>query len=232
LSGRFEVGVRRDGDPIPGGAKIKMTEVSDPANVWKKRFWILLLLWLTFEIAGSFLSVRGFLTRPLYLSDRGARGEVAYVMADGSAYWERLRAVSDLYHTHRVDEIYILKETWSDNFNFIRRRHDMRFQRAIDYLGLFGVPEDAIHLVPEKRGRLLSSRSEAEGMADERREFKSIVVVTSPPHTRRSKMCFQRAFGEDTEIFVYSACQPGYGAEKYFPIWIEYCKLIVYWFFA
>ena len=46
----------------------------------------------------SFKSIRGILTIPLYISDDSARGEAAYVMADGHAYWGRLNGAADLYH--------------------------------------------------------------------------------------------------------------------------------------
>ena len=180
----------------------------------------------------SFSSVRGVLIIPLYQNDPEAHGEIAYVMADGAAYWERLLAASDLYHWHRIKQIYVLEELESSSYNFVRGQSDTRLQRAIDYLKMRGVPEDAIRSVPIRQNEWLSSRSEAAGVAALPVKFNSIVVVTSPPHTRRSKLCFQRAFAGNAEISVYSATLPSQSAETHFPIWIEYAKLVVYWFFA
>lgn len=204
----------------------------DAAQKWKRRFVMLAIAWVVVMVMTSFGTVRGLLIRPLYVHDPDAQGEIAYVMADGSATWERLLAASDLYHMHRVQEIYLLKELNTSCYNFVRHESDTRFQREIDYLGLRGVPENVIQGVPIRTGDWLSSRGEAEGVANLSRKFDSIVVVTSAPHTRRSKMCFRRAFGPNTDIFVYSASNPESSVETYSPIWIEYAKLAVYWFCA
>lgn len=206
--------------------------MTEPTNKWKRRFWLLVIAWATVTIATSFESVRGTLMIPLYQNDPDARGEIAYVMADGAAYWERLFAASDLYHWHRIEHIYVLEELESSSYNFVRKQSDTRLQRAIDYLAMRGVPADAIRTVPFRPDDWLSSRGEAEGVATLPQQFKSIVVVTSPPHTRRSKLCFERAFAGKAEISVYSATGPAQSVETHFPIWVEYAKLVVYWFCA
>ncbi|MDV6033328.1 MAG: YdcF family protein [Phycisphaera sp. RhM] len=206
--------------------------MADVASKWKRRFWLILIAWAVVTLASSFASVRGVLIQPLYVHDGNARGEIAYVMADGPAYWERLFAASDLYHFHRVEQIYLLEELNSSSYNFVRRQNDTRLQRAIDYLAMRGVPADVIHSVPVQPNVWLGSRSEAAGVANLPHKFTSIVVVTSPPHTRRSKLCFQREFGDAAEISVYSATSPGQSVETHFPIWLEYAKLVVYWFWA
>lgn len=206
--------------------------MKDPVRKWRRRFWWAVTAWLVLTIATALAPVRGVLILPLYVHDKDARGEIAYVMADGTAYWERLFAASDLYHWGRVERIYILEELESSSYNFIRRESDTRLQRAIDYLSMRGVPADAIQAVPRLPDGWLSSRVEAEGVAKLPQTFQSIVVVTSPPHTRRSRMCFRRAFGEETAISVYSANEPAHSAETHFPIWVEYAKLVVYWCLA
>ena len=206
--------------------------MTDPAKKWKRRFGLIVVAWMVVTVATSFDSVRGFLIQPLYVNDTEARGEIAYVMADGAAYWERLFAASDLYHWGRIEQIYVLEELETSSYNFVRKQSDTRLQRAIDYLGMRGVPEEAIRSVPPLPNHWLSSRSEAVGVSELPRQLKSIVVVTSPPHTRRSKLCFERVFGDDTEITVYSANDPSNSVETHLPIWIEYAKLAVYWFCA
>ena len=201
----------------------------DAARKWRRRFWFLAIAWCIVTVATSFTSVRALLIQPLIVHDGKARGEIAYVMADGPAYWERLFAASDLYHWRRIEKIYLLHEMNSSSYNFVRKENDTRLQRAIDYLGMRGVPAEAIESVPRVKDDWLSSRGEAVGVANLDRNFKSIIVVTSPPHTRRSKLSFQRVFGDETEIYVYSAIGPTNSVETYFPIWIEYAKLAVYW---
>lgn len=170
--------------------------------------------------------------RPLCVDDEQAAGEIAYVMADGPAMWERLRAAADLYHMHRIAQIALLDEKQSSGYNFVRHQSDSRVQREIDFLAMLGVPPDKIQTVQSDSEDWLSSRSEAVGLFRERPKVKRLVVVTSPPHTRRSLLCFRRTFPTDTKIAVYSAALPSESAETYLPIWIEYVKLVVYWMFV
>ncbi len=170
--------------------------------------------------------------RPLFVHDEQATGQVAYVMADGPAMWERLRAAADLYHMHRIEQIALLDEKQSSGYNFVRHQSDSRVQREIDFLGLLGVPADKVQTVDPERGDWLSSRSEAVGMFRKLPNSKSVVVVTSPPHTRRSLLCFRRTYPARTKITIYSAALPSESAETHLPIWIEYVKLAVYWMFV
>ena len=201
-------------------------------NVWKRRFYFLVAIWIVVTVAMSFSSVRGIAAYPLYVHDIEASGDVAYVMADGPAYWERLRAASDLYHWERVQRIIVLEELQSDGYNFIRKKSDTRYQRSLDYLKLFGVPLDKIQCVPQDSDSWFGSLSEAQSVAKTMPKLKSIVVVTSAPHTRRSKLCFERSLPSDVRIEVYSASLPQESSEVHSPIWIEYAKLAVYLFVA
>ncbi|TWU19438.1 hypothetical protein Poly21_16110 [Allorhodopirellula heiligendammensis] len=196
---------------------------------WRFRFWGLLCLTLACFFAASSATVRGWLITPLYVHDQQAEGEVAYVMADGPAMWERLRAAADLYHLRRVNQVVLLNEQQSAGFNFVRHRSDSRLQREIDFLELLGVPAADIQSIDADGDDWLSSRSEAMGVFQELPEVKRLVVVTSPPHTRRSRLCFTRTYPPETQVSIYSAALPAESAETHLPIWIEYVKLAIYW---
>ena len=196
---------------------------------WRRRFWIVLVLWSSVTIATSFKPVRGLMISPLCVNEGNARAQAAYVMADGNAYWERLHAASDLYHMHRVKQIYVLEELNTGPYNFVRHTNDTLVRRAIDYLVNLGVPEEAVRKVPQLNDDWMSSRQEARAVHAIEGHPESLIVVTSPPHTRRAKLCFQRTFGADAEISVVSACDPAASVETHHPIWIEYAKLFVYW---
>ncbi|TWT54652.1 hypothetical protein Pla22_23020 [Rubripirellula amarantea] len=178
----------------------------------------------------SFAQIRGWMIMPLYVHDHQAEGEVAYVMADGIAVWERLHAAADLYHLKRVDDIYLLDEQQMSTYNFVRGQNDSRVQREIDFLGLHGVPTEHIHTVRPVDGDWLSSRSEAVGLQRALPGVTKLVVVTSAPHTRRCRLCFDRVFKDEANVSVCAATSSADSAETHFPIWIEYGKLIVYWF--
>ncbi len=199
---------------------------------WRRRFVALLVVCTLLNVVTSFRTIRGFIAYPLYVSIPSAHGDAAYVMADGYAYWERLHAASDLYHMNRVPRIIILDEQDSSGFNFVRQQSDKRVERAIAYLHLFGVPLDKITTVTVDDGAIFGSLSEAQSVARQEQSLSRIVVVTSAPHTRRSRLCFQRSLPREVHVDVYSASEPASSAEIDAPIWIEYCKLIVYYVFA
>jgi hypothetical protein len=199
------------------------------ANPWRRRFYLVLIAWLVSTFLLSITAVRGVVAYPLYVHDEQAAGEVAYVMADGEAYWERLRAASDLFHWKRVTRIAILDEERSAGYNFIQRKSNTRYERAVDYLALFGVPNDRVSGIQENESAWMGSLSEAQGFAVEHPNIKKVVVVTSAPHTRRSKLCFQRSLASNVDVQIYAASAPQQSSEIRSPLWIEYVKLVVYW---
>lgn len=215
--------------PTAAPATSDPTESLKSAARWRLRFWALGTLALVFAVASSFAAVRGWVMAPLYVHDEQASGEVAYVMADGPATWERLRAVADLYHMDRIEQVALLNEQRSAGYNFVRHNNDTRLQREIDFLDMLGVPADVIRAIDADPDDWLSSRSEAAGLYREMPDLERLVVVTSPPHTRRSLLCFKRLFSTRTEVTVYAAAKPSESVETHLPIWIEYVKLAVYW---
>ena len=212
----------------------RRTSADNPerALVWRKRFYLIVAAWLLSTVLMSFPTVRAFVAYPLFVNDQQATGEIAYVMAGGEAYWERLRAASDLYHWHRIKKIAILEETQSASYNFVRKKSDTRLERAMDYLALYGVPGEVVSAVPASDSAMFGSMSEAQGFAAKFPDVNQVVVVTSAPHTRRSLLCFQRALTRDCEVSAYAATPLGDSSEIASPIWIEYVKLVVYLFVA
>ncbi|TWU39724.1 YdcF family protein [Novipirellula artificiosorum] len=194
---------------------------------WRRRFFIVIGVWLLSTFLLSFHSIRGLVAYPLLVHDPDATGDAAYVMADGYAYWERLHAASDLFHMGKVPRLILLDESEPAGYNFVQQRLETRLQRAIAYLEWLGVPAEKVSTVSAKNS-MFGSLSEARAVAEQESSLKSIVVVTSAPHTRRSRLCFQRAFSPQIDVQVYSASVASEGAEIDAPIWIEYAKLFVY----
>ena len=201
-------------------------------NRWRRRCILLLALWLLSLLLLTSPGVRSFVSYPLYVNDEAPRGDAAYVMADGFAYWERLLAASDLYNMKRVPRIIILDEQEPDRYNFVKQRSDMLVDRAIDYLEWHGVPRDKIATVPVNPEAWFGSLSEAQSVAKAMPDLKSIVVVTSAAHTRRSLLCFRRSLPEDVRVQVFAPGPPSQSWEIGSPIWIEYAKLLVYYVVA
>ncbi len=202
------------------------------ATKWRRRFFLLVGLWGLSLFLMTFSTVRGIVAYPLYVSDADPSADVAYVMADGFAYWERLHAASDLYNMKKVLRIVIRDERERSMYNFVKRRSDLLVDRAIDYLQWHGVPRDRVSTIPAGDDTTFGSLSEARMLASELPDLKSIVVVTSSMHTRRSRLCFRRSLPEDVRVKVYAPGVPSESWEIDSPIWVEYVKLLVYYFVA
>lgn len=210
-----------------------MTKISNSRSQFLRIGFILVSCWGLMVALPSIKEVRAWILLPLYVHDEEAAGDLAYVMADGSAYWERLRAASDLYHMHRVPMIYLLDQPTPAGYNFVSKRSESVTERAIAYLETFGVPKDAIRTVAAQENALMGSLSEAEAVQRLLpKNIGQIVVVTSAPHTRRSQMCFQRSLSANVQVKMYSATIPVHSDELYAPLSHEYFKLFVYYFLA
>ena len=200
-----------------------------PTRNWRRYFFVAISLWAVTTVSLSFPPIRGIVAYPLYVSDNSPEGDVAYVMADGFAYWERLHAASDLYHQGRVPRIVILEENATSQFSYVRHRSETVSERAIEFLDTLGVPKQKVSTIKTTSTPLFGSWSEALAFADQQPAVNQVVVVTSAPHTRRSRLCFRRALPGDVQIMVYAPTNPAESWEVFDPIWMEYVKLGVYW---
>ena len=195
-------------------------------------FIFVVVLWIGSSILLSTTWFRAWVSYPLHVSNMTTNADIAYVMSDGHAYWNRLYAASDLYHMGKIKKIAVQENPTSSRYDFVLRRSQTVTQRSIRYLNSLGVPENRIVTVPGTKDPSLGSWSEAQAFADEFRETPNVVVVTSSPHTRRSLLCFERAMPASCQVTVIADSLPDEGAELFAPIWLEYGKLAVYWFVA
>jgi len=195
-------------------------------------FIFVVVSWIGSSILFSTTWFRAWVSYPLHVSNMTTNADIAYVMSDGHAYWNRLYAASDLYHMGKIKKIAVQENPTSSRYDFVLRRSQTVTQRSIRYLNSLGVPENRIVTVPGTKDPTLGSWSEAQAFADEFRETPNVVVVTSSPHTRRSLLCFERAMPASCQVTVIADSLPDEGAELFAPIWLEYGKLAVYWFVA
>ena len=217
-----------------------MTASSDPAETdlarknphWRRICLLILIAWASTTVLLSLAPVRVLVSSPLYVSNMTENADIAYVMSDGSAYWERLYAASDLYHMGKVNRIAIEQNDLTSRYNFPKNRSETITQRAISYLESLGVPAKQISTVPLESSPTLGSWSEAQACRRALPETEAVVIVTSAPHTRRSFLCFKRAFPQERSISVHAASPLESSAELFSPIWIEYSKLALYWAIA
>jgi DUF218 domain len=190
--------------------------------------------WLLLVGLPSFQFVRGIFIRPLYVHDPDASGDAVYIMAGSAPIFERVRAATDLYFMRKVSSIYYLDDPNLVGYNFAEQKSQTAGERTRSYLKWQGIPDDVLHAV--EGGNIdgwMSSRDEAIWFSQSAQpNIQRVVLVTSAPHTRRSLLSFQRKLPPHISVTVVSASGPSDGAEIYFPIWVEYLKLSLYWVFA
>ena len=187
---------------------------------------------IAFIVVPSFPKVRKVLSAPLVLHEQNASGDACYVLAGGSALWERLDAAADLVQMGRVPRILLMQNDMHGQYSFKSNSSWTGTQWATDYLAWRGVSADRIVLIPKSDdlfGTLMESRAVAKSI---QKELKTLVVVSSAPHMRRSVLAFRRSLPADVKVVPFAATEFVNSYEMHHPIWIEYLKLFVYFVIA
>jgi len=189
-----------------------------------------LLAFFVFAIAPTLTPVRHALSWPLIVHVADARGDAAYVMHGGPALDERLRAAADLFHMGRVPRILLYDDPERSSFNFAEGESWTRTQWSLSFLAWLGVPRERVVLIEDRGGSAFGSLHEADLVSAQaaRLGIGSLVVVTSPVHTRRSGLSFRRRLPEGVTATTYAATIFESSAEAHAPLWLEYLKLVVY----
>jgi uncharacterized SAM-binding protein YcdF (DUF218 family) len=82
-----------------------------------------------------------------------------------------------------------------------------------------GIPAEKIHAIPSgapERDRTYTSAAVLRGWFKRRGEIPThLNVVTQGPHSRRSRLLFNAAFGDEVEVGVISVPDPDYDATKW-----------------
>ena len=194
--------------------------------------YIVAVVFITFVILTSFPRIRHILSAPLVVNDMNARGDACYVLAGGGSLWERLDAAADLVQMGRVSRILLMRDDKRGQYSFKAKSSWTRTEWAADYLAWRGIPSDRISWIPQTEG-MFGTLTEARTVAmNLPKEVKIVVVVSSAPHMRRSVLAFRRALPAEVSVIPYAATEFGNSYEMYYPIWIEYLKLLVYFVIA
>ncbi|MBJ6749838.1 YdcF family protein [Geomonas anaerohicana] len=183
---------------------------------------------LFFVVIPSFPRVRAVLAAPLCVTDAAAVGDACYVLAGGESVWERLNAAADLMHLGRVPCIYLMDDPSRDQYNVPEGRSWSRGKWYAGYLVWRGVPQERIRFVPKAAG-FFGTRTEAANLASSLPPgVRRVVIVSSAPHMRRALLAFRRALPAAVAVTPYAATELASSQELYYPLWIEYLKLVVY----
>jgi len=196
------------------------------------RFLVALLVLATLAavaapVAGRFLVVADPLP---------ARADVIVVMAGSIA--DRVLAAADLYAQGVAPTIVLTRERLAPDLVALRARgadlpeSDAESARVLSELG---VPPTAITVLPERAN---STESEARNLAAFvcRDGLQSLVVVTSPWHTRRTRLLLRRALPAGVRLSVRPAPAAAFPAARWWSerwaakhVLTEYEKLAHFW---
>jgi len=216
-------------DPIePEG--IRVTRIS-----WIKGILFLLVL-IYFSLAlfsGPFLA---FLGRYLVVAHEPQVSDLIVCLAGKNV--ERGIAAAEAYQKGLAPKILACREQSPDGLNHLKEK-GFHYPEKIDLLkDLFkeyGIPESAL-LVPGKT--VENTFEEAEAVRQVVRElgFQSLILITSPTHSRRAWMTFKKVLEEErVRILVvptpYSRYDPAtwWNSKRYLKeVFFEYEKLLYY----
>lgn len=202
----------------------------------KNRYFRLILpvvlSWIVIVLLSSSITVRSFLAAPLRVHEEKAYGDACYVLAGGGSIWERLDAAADLYHLDRVSRILLMRDDLQSQYSFKSKTSLTRTQWMLDYLNWRGVPAVKASFIGQSDG-VWGTLNEARAVARMLpREIKTLVVVSSAPHMRRTVLAFRRSLPADVKVIPFAATSFETSYEMTFPIWVEYMKLMAYYVIA
>lgn len=188
--------------------------------------------WIFFVVLATSVFVRNWLAAPLVVHDESARGNACYILAGGGSLRERLDAGIDLIQMGRVSTLIIMQDDSKGPYSFGAKSSWTRTRWTVDYLFWRGISGDRISFIPqinELFGTLKEARSVAKNLS---KDVKTLVVVSSAPHMRRTVLAFRRSLPADVKVVPFAATTFENSYEMYYPIWLEYLKLLVYFVIA
>ncbi len=191
---------------------------------------LVLAVWELLGIAGArFLIVRS----PL------AHADAIVVLSGSAAHVERAQWAAQLYKNGLAPKIILTNDNQMGGWSEPLQRNPFYFERSRDELLKAGVPQGAIEIRMEP---VSSTYEEAQLIRAVQRDLgvKSMVLVTSPYHSRRAFWTFRRVLdGSETQIGIEPVgLNPASPAPKNWWLhlkgWqivpVEYVKLLYYMF--
>jgi len=224
-----------DTGPQPGNAPIEPRRGSSQRKSFLR--WVLFLVFVIWAVLTAYhepilKTVGGFLvvSHELEPSD-------VIVCLSGSAV-ERGLAAAEVYNKGLAPHVFIIREIPPDGYELLERA-GIRIPGSVDVLQTIltgmGVPKTALiasdHPAPSTFGeaRMVHSLVKERG-------YRSLIVVTSPPHTRRAWRTFRRELEEENiRIRMLPSPYSGFHSEDWWKtrryvreVITEYQKLLYY----
>lgn len=196
-------------------------------------FLALFLIWI---FTSPFLAKNLIVEKPLEKAD------AILVLSGSSTYIERTRKAAELYKKGVAPKIFLTNDGGQGGWDKKEQRNPYFYEKARWELMANGVPESAIEVLPEI---VEGTNDEAILLAKTVRErnLKSILLVTSAYHTRRTLSVFEMVLRENIDLTEIGIASPPTGLQtpSEFYWWLrpkgwqfvagEYLKIVYYWVF-
>lgn len=192
----------------------------------------ILLLFLAWILLARFLAENLIVEKPLEKAD------AILVLSGSSAYLERTREAALVYRQGVASKILLSDDGGRTGWSKKERRNLKFVEAARDNLIAVGVAPENIEILPAP---VAGTINEAEVLRDKIKQtgWKSVLLVTSAYHTRRSLWTFEKVLANsDVQIGIVS---PSTGDQTPAPFtwWLtgkgwnsvagEYVKIVYYW---
>jgi uncharacterized SAM-binding protein YcdF (DUF218 family) len=224
--------------PQPPQPEPTPIEPQGAGSGWAGYFkWIFLAIILVYVLFSQYHApILTWVGRYLVFENTPSKSDLIVCMAGGNL--ERGLETADLYGQGLAPRVFVAREEPPDGLEWARNK-GVEYPETIDLmvalLGALGVPRSAILLEDKSVGSTLEEARLVREVV-KRQGYSSLILITSPTHTRRVWLTFMKVFeGEDIRLHVvptpYSHFRPEdwWKSRKYTRMVIlEYQKLIFY----
>ena len=216
----------------------KFWRVSNGENV--KKFFTRKVLAAFVSVIVLWILLAPFLAENLVVEKPLERADAILVLAGSSVYLERTNKAAELFKQNIAPKIVLTDDDGKTGWSRVERRNIPYVEMAQRNLIAQGVPVEVIEIIkPIGSGTIYEAQIFKEKAA--RENWKTVLLVTSAYHTRRTFWTFERVFGgEDIKFGIVS---PVVGEQTPSPYywWLfprgwsfvagEYVKSVYYWLY-
>jgi uncharacterized SAM-binding protein YcdF (DUF218 family) len=149
-----------------------------------------------------------FAARLLIVRGEPSHADAIIVLSGSAVYVERLRYAASIYHQGRARAIVLTDDGLAGPWSRERQRNPRSIERGRDMLLASGVPAGRVVNLP---GRVRSTYDEALAARTFARaqRLDSLLIVTSPYHSRRALWVFNRVLAADGVAVGVDPVPPG-----------------------
>jgi uncharacterized SAM-binding protein YcdF (DUF218 family) len=196
---------------------------------WASRFALVLLVWSLLAWVGA---------RALIVRSELAQADALVVLSGGPFYEERTRHAAELFKRGRAPRLVLTDDGIKGPWSFEKERNPTFTELEVEELLRAGVEARSIEIIPQQ---VSSTYEEAVLVRDyaQARGLRSVLVVTSPYHSRRALWVWQRVFRESGILVGLDPADTGGHSPSPATWWWhwrgwssvapEYPKMLYYW---